>query len=402
MWLIVNKRLWGENGPIVNVGLQSANSLAMAGETVEFVTAGHARDWRDDARRHYGLQPHPNLTVRLVRRLRLARMSSSLPLCLYPFIRLAAPAARRESLYVMTRDSSLLPYLALLKRLYRARVFLEVHHAYACTDRLQSEGLALSAHERKCALLERRYCGGLDGLVCITEPQAALYRQAFPQLKQIVLPLGVTLAGGLSPREKFMRRTLIYIGDLSKRKGLDTLLHAMQHVELGIMLMLVGGSDNACARVREQAVMLGVSESVAVMGSLAPAELLLACATRASAGVLPLEDTFYNRVLTSPAKLCDYHAFGLPVIASRLPTTETLLCEGREALFFTPGEAPSLAGAINELFADESRFVELALGSECKGHARAWSNRAASLLEFARSTLGRETRHACDAGAVDL
>jgi hypothetical protein len=52
--------------------------------------------------------------------------------------------------------------------------------------------------------------------------------------------------------------------------------------------------------------------------------LAIALATEASAGLIPLEDDYYNRNLTCPAKGLDYLAHGLPTIASDLPSTRSL------------------------------------------------------------------------------
>jgi glycosyltransferase involved in cell wall biosynthesis len=109
------------------------------------------------------------------------------------------------------------------------------------------------------------------------------------------------------------------------------------------------------------------------------------CETEASIGVLPLEDNFYSRALTSPAKLGDYQGNGLPVIASRLPTTEYLLNENEDSLFYTPGDVQGLARAITSLFSDKERFIRLAKGSAQSASLRSWKDRSHRLIEFAKS-----------------
>lgn len=385
MWLIINKRPWLKNGPVVTVGLLSANGLAEAEETVEFVTAGHTLDWRADLLAHYGLDPHPNLTVKLIPRLRFGKISSSLSLYLYPFIRLARERYSRGSATIFTRDSSFLPFLVLLKLLFGARILLEVHHAYASPERLLAEGFAPSAQERKNSVLERRFCRYLDGLICITQQQAELYHEIFPDLPLIVLPLGVRVRPSLPPEVKFLKRTIVYIGEMTKRKGLETLLHAMALVDPSIRLLLIGWKEEYRTWLERQLKDLGIAGSVRVIGSVPPAEVTRLCETEASIGVLPLENNFYSRALTSPAKLGDYQGSALPVIASRLPTTEYLLNENEDSIFYTPGDVQGLASAITFMFSDKERFIRLAKGSAQSASLRSWKNRSYRLIDFAKA-----------------
>jgi len=385
MWLIINKRPWLKNGPVVTVGLLSANGLAEAGEIVEFVTDGHSPDWRADLPVHYGLAPHPNLTIKLIPRLQFGNISSSLSLYLYPFIRLARERYSRGSITIFTRDSSFLPFLVLLKFLFGAKIFLEVHHAYANPRPFLAEGFVLTAQEKKNSVMERRLCRYLNGLICITPPQAELYREVFPDLPLIVLPLGVRVHPSLPPEEKFLKRTLVYVGEMTKRKGLETLLRAMSLVDPSIRLLLIGWKEKYRTWLEHQLKDLGITGAVKLIGSVPPAEVARLCETEASIGVLPLEDNFYSRALTSPAKLGDYQGNGLPVIASRLPTTEYLLNENEDSLFYTPGDVQGLARAITSLFSDKERFIRLAKGSAQSASLRSWKDRSHRLIEFAKS-----------------
>ncbi|MBW1917454.1 MAG: glycosyltransferase [Deltaproteobacteria bacterium] len=386
MWLIINKRPWLTNRAMVNISLQSAYGLAEAGERVEFVVAGQTQDWRADMRQHYGLEPHPRLTVRVIDRFCLGRVSSSLPIFLYPFIRSRSRRFAREPMNILSRDSGMLPYMVFLKFWGRARIFLEVHHAYANLPRLRAAGLRLSLEEKKNYLLERLFCKYLDMLVCITAPQAQLYQEVFSNLPKTVLPLGTRPRPSLSAAEKFKKRTLVYIGTFSMGKGIKTLLQALTGVDPGITLLIIGGSSRtANATVSQEIDSLGLTGRVRFMGSLPPAELYRICATQASVGVLPLKDTFYTRNLTSPAKLGDYQSFGLPVLASRLPTTELLLSEGEDAFFFQPDDVQSLTQAIKRIFADEERFVQMVRAAEAHGRERSWTWRAEQLINLSQS-----------------
>ncbi len=385
MWLIINKRPWLDTNPIVNVSLQAAYGLAEAGERVEFVAAGRTTDWQADLTRYYGLVPHPNLAVRVIPRFRVGRASGSFPLYLYPLWKLR-PWRQGGAVQVFSRDSAMLPFMVLLKKLYGARIVLEVHHAYANVARLAAAGHRLSQEERKSSFLERNFLKYVDLLVCITAPQAELYREIFPDLPVAVLPLAARLRPSLPPTEKFARRTLVYIGRLAETKGLQTMLRAMALVQDTITLLIIGGYQRSQAEVQKEIDHLGLKVRVRQLGALPPAELYRVCAREASAGLLPLEDFFYNRNLTSPAKLGDYLSHGLPVIASRLPTTEALLSE-REAIFFSPGDAVGLATAIRELFANRERYLAMVAAAAERAREWNWQRRATQLVNWAEGGL---------------
>ena len=93
-------------------------------------------------------------------------------------------------------------------------------------------------------------------------------------------------------------------------------------------------------------------------------------------GVLPLKDTFFNRYLTSPLKLFDFFSYGIPVIASDLPTSRELIDEGRTGIFFEPDNPLDLARKIDMLFSDRS--LRYAMGEQVyeKAQTLLWENRA--------------------------
>ena len=74
-------------------------------------------------------------------------------------------------------------------------------------------------------------------------------------------------------------------------------------------------------------------------------------------GIIPLQDTFFNRYLTSPLKLFDFFSFGIPVIASDLPTTRELIVENETGLFFAPNNPVDLANKIDVLLLNK-KLVE--------------------------------------------
>ncbi|MGD2061408.1 MAG: glycosyltransferase, partial [Acidimicrobiia bacterium] len=72
----------------------------------------------------------------------------------------------------------------------------------------------------------------------------------------------------------------------------------------------------------------------------------MAVLARASVGLCPLRD-LPNYRSSQPTKILEYLAMGLPVVASDLPGTRSLVA-GLDAVFLTePGDSDALAGAIS-------------------------------------------------------
>lgn len=92
--------------------------------------------------------------------------------------------------------------------------------------------------------------------------------------------------------------------------------------------------------------------------------------------VLPLAKGLFGERLTSPLKLWDYLASGVPIVGADLPS----LHDAAPGAFhpYRPGDPADLARAIRELYADE------ALRAEILAHARVrtWDDRAAEVEAF--------------------
>ena len=72
----------------------------------------------------------------------------------------------------------------------------------------------------------------------------------------------------------------------------------------------------------------------------------------ASVALLPLPDEPVARLFTSPLKLFDYIAAGVPIVASDLPALREVLRHEQNALLATPGDADSFAAAVTRILAD--------------------------------------------------
>ena len=76
--------------------------------------------------------------------------------------------------------------------------------------------------------------------------------------------------------------------------------------------------------------------------------------------LLPLADGIVARCFTSPLKLFDYLAAGLPIVAVDFPTMREVLRDGENALLVPPERPGCMAAAVDRLLGDPALAARLA------------------------------------------
>lgn len=393
-FLWVNKRDWRHPGPIVNVGVRNAASLAARGRETHLVLgAGAPSDTAADLREFYGVSVNgtggqPFLHVHRVPRRRLllgvAGAESSVPIFWHAF-RLAQRLARRGGpVTVVTREAAFLPYGVLLRRCTRhVRVFYEAHDLYADLSWRATDGRSVRWGDRRQGFLERWCLPRFDGLICITEAQRALYKKLFPDLPAVALPLGTDPQPPADNEARRRGRRLVYVGHLNRHKGVDGIFRAAPRLaRAGVHLALWGGYGRQAEAFRARAATEGWGDMVEGAGFRPPEELRRDLATRAGVGLVTLEDTFYNRHLTCPVKALDYLSHGLPVVASDLPTTRGVLGDRGAARYVHPADPDALADAVLGFFDDPVVYARAAAAARARAVELSWAERAARLEAF--------------------
>jgi glycosyltransferase involved in cell wall biosynthesis len=126
--------------------------------------------------------------------------------------------------------------------------------------------------------------------------------------------------------------TLAYLGTLNSQRRLEVLIEMLAELRgsgQAVRLLFVGGSDEAsdAPRLEHRALELGVRDDIEITGFL-PREEALARVQEADIGLSPFYPTPVLRS-TSPTKLIEYLALGLPVVANDHPEQRLILRESR-------------------------------------------------------------------------
>ncbi len=162
------------------------------------------------------------------------------------------------------------------------------------------------------------------------------------------------IAAGLEPSKIFVKPNFVeidpgpstgvgeyalYVGRLSKEKGLDTLLRAWERLSVPCSLQIIGDGperESLQGRVRERNF-----ANVTFRGFLSRTETIAAM-KRARFVVVPSE--WYEGF---PMVMAEAMACGTPVICSRLGAMREIVGDRSTGLHFNPGDAEGLARAVN-------------------------------------------------------
>lgn len=162
-----------------------------------------------------------------------------------------------------------------------------------------------------------------------------------PAAKLTPVPMGIAredvseARAAAAPAHASKPAVIGYLGTLNVQRRLDVLVEALALLRAGgvdARLLLVGDGDDPRDRQRltDRAAALGVAEHVEITGFLPRAEALARIAT-VDVAVSPFFPTPVLRS-TSPTKLVEYFALGLPVVANDHPEQRLVLAQSRAGI----------------------------------------------------------------------
>ena len=284
-------------------------------------------------------------------------------------------------------DLNTLPVAAALARRVGLPLTYDAHELYP-------EISTLSRREAATwRLLERRLAKRADHLLTVCDSIAAEIESRYGVARPTVLlncPDGGAAGAGEEERagaaamlrakadlDREDEPIVLYQGGFAPHRGLDTLVRAAGALERGTVVLM--GWGRLEEELRALVAREGVGGRVRIVGPV-PQEEVVAYAAGAAVGVIPYEPVGLNNTYTTPNKLFDYMAAGLPVAASRLPELIRFVEEGGMGLTFTPGDPASLAAALNAILADPARYERMRERAREAGRRYTWERESAKLL----------------------
>ncbi len=393
-------------GPHARViqSLHTAHALARAGWSVRLVAqrpAGRIANIADDpSLAAFGLAGHPRLRIQRLPVLRprpLPGVDIHVRLALtnwsYGLRALAVLLRERRAFdLVLTRDPRIAWIFLVTRALHRCPVLYEVHELFSTRprDNVSLAADALWGVARRTRTLEATVLAGANLLLPLTEACAGLLERehGVPRARLAVVPDATTAPPSELPALDSASARVAYAGQLYAWKGVDTLLQAVGRLPTAT-LDVVGGlgrDDPNLAAARCLAADLGIGDRVHFEGFV-PHARVRGILVGARAGLVPLPDRLMSRYFTSPLKLFDYMAAGVPVVASDLPAIREVLCDGENGLLVPPGDPDALAAAVGRLLADTGLAEALRRRAFDDVRQYTWERRAERIIRAAAPLL---------------
>ena len=299
--------------------------------------------------------------------------------------RLLAGAVRGDTaFYARHRRSALwlLRARAWLGR--RARIAYEFHNLEHVLAAATAAAATAAPEARRIQREERQIADSADALAAISDPLADDLVAAFGLARRPeVIPDGVDLAQFRGRGRPFAsaasaagRARLLYAGSLYRHKGVDSLLGALALLPDGVELLVAGGQPpSELERLRAAAAELGVGARTSFLGQLAPRDVP-ALYERADVVVLPAGDEARSQRYTSPLKLFEAMASGVPIAAAGAPSLASVLRDGRTAFLASSHEPAALAEAVRRALGDPPRARAIGAAAARAAEDYTWERRA--------------------------
>lgn len=177
-------------------------------------------------------------------------------------------------------------------------------------------------------------------------------------------------------------RTVVWVGTLQFWKGLNTLLEAIVAAPSLRLRLVGGGKADEEHRLREEINRLGLSDRVELTGRVVQKDIPLHVKSAACAvHPLPPEHSISSR-FTSPLKLFEYMALGLPIVAADVPSAREILRDGDNSCLFRAGDPESLARSLERVCMDRALATKLSDRAVKDAADYTYSRRADRLIEL--------------------
>lgn len=247
--------------------------------------------------------------------------------------------------------------IAVAAKLAGASVLCHVHSADLSSGRSE----AWSPGRVQISMLRAlRIC---DRVVCVSKPGAEVLSALLPSTPIDVVDNAVDVAHAPRASHTSMRPRLLYVGTLTRRKGLPDLLKALARIPItSFNLEIVGGGGEAG---EDEADELRCAARAAGFGSSLVGPLSRERVAERMSG----SDVFVSpsHVEGQPIAILEAMAASLPVVVTDTGANADVVRDGVDGFVVPVGDVDALSRALSELIA--SRDLRLSMGAAARERA---------------------------------
>ena len=243
--------------------------------------------------------------------------------------------------------------------------------------------------------LERHWATRADRIMTVNRPYASVMEQRWRVARPAVILNCASRYEPTSPAPRLFherlslepgRRVVLYQGGFSRHRGIEQLMTAILAVPDAVLVLL--GYGPLATELESLVAQPDLAERVWILPAVPPPDLLDWVAS-ADVVAMPIQPSTLNHRLTTPNKLFEAIAVGVPVVASDLPGMAGIVAETGCGLVVDPTDATAIASALRAIL-DLPDADRQALHDRCLAAAHAtynWEAQAEVLFdEYARLT----------------
>lgn len=247
------------------------------------------------------------------------------------------------------------------------------------------------------ARVERRWARRADRVLTVNRPYAEVMAARFGvPLPAIVMNCSYRWVPPDPPARRFhdrlgldpATRVVLYQGGFSRERGIEQLLEAIGSVPEAVLVLL--GYGPLQAELEARAADPATGGRVHVLPAVPPTELLDWVAA-ADVVAMPIQPSTLNHRLTTPNKLFEALAAGVPVVASDLPGMAGIVRDTGCGLLVDPTDPAAIAAALRGILdapeADRRAWRERALAAAHAAYS--WERQVEVLLDEYTKLTGR-------------
>ncbi|ADO76422.1 glycosyltransferase [Halanaerobium praevalens] len=273
---------------------------------------------------------------------------------------------------IITRNTKLLPFLFLLKKLYNIKIVFETHHIYAAPH------LREKKNRKKEVKIQKKILPKIDGIICLHNPQKEILKQNISQKNYLIARPGIY---SKKKNNNWNKKYIGYVGSLSKNKGVEEIFYAYSKIKNNsIKLLIVGGKKNNLKKCHRLVEKLGISDSVKFTGWVNQKKLDYYL-SQIKIGIVPAIDNFYNNYVSSPVKIFDYFSYSIPVIGSDIKSIRDIVTNDC-GLFYKKGKTGELTNQMDRLNKDRNLYNELKNNIQKRQNDLLWEKRGKKIINF--------------------
>ncbi|GAB5046713.1 glycosyltransferase family 4 protein [Thermodesulfovibrio sp. TK110] len=328
--------------------INTCYALSKMGLNVNLITGIKTGFSTKDLYQFYGLKPCETFKIiklPILRRQKAKYLKISWNGLFYLFfLKFLYNSSKAKKCLIFLRHIKLARFLLNFKKFFKMPMIFEVHEIFYLNKKKQAN----------LKQTEIEIYKNMDALICISFKLKEFLIDNFKiNEKKISVVHDAVRNEWFKIKKDHENSYICYTGSLYQWKGVDILISAMKYLP-DEKLLIIGGGDRL-NELKKLVMEEDISNRVIFTGYV-PHSLIPEYLSKAKIAVLPNVAEGPSQ-FSSPLKLFEYMAAGIPIVASDLPVFKEVLQNEETAIFFETGNPKALADAIKKVL-DSKELAE--------------------------------------------